>query len=108
MLFVKSIDRLGRSYNEIIEQWNLINKLKEVDIVVLDFELLDTRQNRKGLTGQFISDLVLQIMSYVADIERINILERQMEGIECAKKKGIKFGRPKKPIPEGFDAVYYD
>lgn len=108
VLFVKSIDRLGRNYNEIIEQWNRINKLMEVDIVVLNFELLDTRQNLKGLTGQFISDLVLQIMSYVADIERTNILERQMEGIICAKKKGIRFGRPKKPIPDEFDTVYWN
>lgn len=108
VLFVKSIDRLGRNYNEIIEQWHKINKVMDVDIVVLDFELLDTRENLKGLTGQFISDLVLQIMSYVADIERTNILERQMEGIECAKKKGIRFGRPKKPIPEEFESVYWD
>lgn len=108
VLFIKSIDRLGRNYNEIIEQWHIINKVKGVDIVVIDFNLLDTRENINGLTGQFISDMVLQIMSYVAQIERENILERQHEGIECAKKKGIKFGRPKKPIPTEFELVYLD
>lgn len=105
-LFVKSIDRLGRDYNEIIEQWNHINKVMRVDIVVLDFDLLDTRNNVYGLTGQFISDMVLQIMSYIAQVERENILERQQEGIECAKKKGVKFGRPKKPMPDDFEKIY--
>lgn len=106
VLFVKSIDRLGRNYNEIIEQWRLINRVKEVDIVVLDFDLLDTRQYINGLTGQFISDMVLQILSYVAQVERENILERQKEGIKIAQKKGIKFGRPKKDYPPEFQIVY--
>lgn len=108
VIFIKSIDRLGRNYNEIIEQWHTINKIKGVDIVVIDFDLLDTRQHVHGLTGKFISDMVLQIMSYVAEVERENILERQQEGIACAKKNGIKFGRPKKPIPDGFEIVYMD
>lgn len=108
VLFIKSIDRMGRNYNEIIEQWHYINRIKKVDIVVLDFELLDTRENIHGLTGQFISDLVLQIMSYVAQIERENILGRQQGGIEFAKKRGIKFGRPKKPMPENFEAIYQE
>lgn len=106
VLFVKSVDRLGRNYNEIIEQWHYINKVLGADIVVLDFELLDTRKNYFGLTGRFISDMVLQIMSYVAQIERENILERQQEGILCAKTRGIRFGRPKKPFPEEFESVY--
>lgn len=106
VLYIKSIDRLGRNYNEIIEQWRRINKVIGADIVVLDFAMLDTRQNIYGLTGQFISDMVLQIMSYVAEIERENILERQQEGIECAKMKGIKFGRPKKPYPDEFENIY--
>lgn len=95
VIFIKSIDRLGRDYLEIMDQWRLINRVKEVDIVVLDFDLLDTRQYISGLTGQFITHLVLQILSYVAQIERENILIRQSEGIACAKRKGVKFGRPK-------------
>lgn len=108
VLFIKSIDRLGRNYNEIMEQWRLINRVKKVDIVVLDFDLLDTRQYINGLTGQFISDMVLQILSYVAQVERENILERQKEGIRIAHEKGIKFGRPKKAFPPNFSGVYND
>ena len=108
VLFIKSIDRLGRNYNEIMEQWRLINRVKKVDIVVLNFDLLDTRQYVNGLTGQFISDMVLQILSYVAQVERENILERQKEGIRIAHEKGIKFGRPKKNYPPDFLSIYKD
>ena len=104
-LFVKSIDRLGRNYDEIIEQWRTLTKAKDVDIVVIDFPLLDTRNHVNGLTGKFISDLVLQIMSYVAQIERENIRQRQAEGIAVAKLKGVAFGRPRKEIPEEFPDV---
>lgn len=105
-IFVKSIDRLGRNYEEIIQQWAAITKEKEVDIVVIDFPLLDTRNTVHGLTGKFIADLVLQVLSYVAQIERENIRQRQAEGIEAAKRKGIRFGRSALCIPEDFDDVY--
>lgn len=101
-VFVKSIDRLGRNYQEIIDQWHLITKEKRANIVVLDMPLLDTRQKDDDLTGMFIADLVLQILSYVAQTERENIRQRQAEGIEAAKKRGVKFGRSQKPIPENF------
>ena len=104
-LYIKSIDRLGRNYDEIIKEWNLITKEKSVEIIVLDFPLLDTRAKVSGVTGKFISDIVLQILSYVAQIERENILQRQMEGIREAKKKGIKFGRTQIEIPEKFDNI---
>lgn len=104
-LFVKSIDRLGRNYDEIIEQWRMLTKGKDVDIVVIDFPLLDTRNHVNGLTGKFIADLVLQIMSYVAQIERENIRQRQAEGIAVAKIKGVSFGRPRRKIPEEFPEV---
>ena len=104
-LYIKSIDRLGRNYDEIIKEWNLITKEKSVEIIVLDFPLLDTRAKVSGVTGKFISDIVLQILSYVAQIERENILQRQMEGIREAKKKGIKFGRTQIEIPKKFDIV---
>ena len=87
-VFVKSIDRLGRNYQEIIEQWHLITKEKRANIVVLDMPLLDTRQKDDDLTGMFIADLVLQILSYVAQTERENIRQRQAEGIEAARKGG--------------------
>lgn len=106
ILFVKSIDRLGRNYDEIIEQWNLLTKSKKVKIVVIDFPLLDTRQENQGLTGQFIADLVLQILSYVAQVERENIHQRQAEGIRVAKEKGVKFGRPQKEAPQEFIELY--
>ena len=104
-VFIKSIDRLGRNYDEIIEQWRKLTKEKEVDVIVLDFPLLDTRNQSNGLTGKFIADLVLQILSYVAQIERENTHARQMEGIREAKKKGVRFGRPKRKIPENFEAI---
>lgn len=101
-LYIKSIDRLGRNYDEIIKEWNRITKEKNVDIVVLDFPLLDTRTKVNDLTGKFIADIVLQILSYVAQIERENIHQRQMEGINEAKKRGVKFGRSKIEIPKEF------
>ncbi|MGE9994373.1 recombinase family protein [Peptoniphilaceae bacterium SGI.137] len=104
-LYIKSIDRLGRNYDEIIHEWNKITKEMEVDIVVLDFPLLDTKEKIENLTGKFIADIVLQILSYVAQIERENTHQRQMEGIKEAKKRGIKFGRSKKEIPEKFNEV---
>lgn len=94
-LVVKSIDRLGRNYEEILEQWRIITKTKGAAVVVIDMPLLDTRQKEKDLTGVFIADLVLQILSYVAETERDNIRKRQAEGIAAAKARGVKFGRPK-------------
>lgn len=105
ILVVKSIDRLGRNYEEILNQWRIITKEKRVDIVVLDMPLLDTRQTGKDLTGIFVADLVLQILSYVAQSERENIHQRQMEGISAAKLRGVRFGRPRKLIPENFSDV---
>ena len=101
-LVLKSIDRLGRNYEEILKQWRYITKEKRVDIVVLDMPLLDTRQTGQSLTGTFVADLVLQILSYVAQTERENIHQRQKEGIAAAKLRGVRFGRPRKPIPEEF------
>ena len=106
VLFVKSIDRLGRNYDEILKQWQYLSKEKNVDIVVYDFPLLDTRNQANGITGKFLSDMVLQILSYVAQIERENIKQRQMEGIKEAHKKGISFGRPKSALPDDFEEVY--
>lgn len=106
ILYVKSIDRLGRNYDEIIEQWRYLTKKKKIDIVVLDFPLLDTRQQIHGLTGKFIADFVLQIMSYVAQIERENTKQRQREGIQLAKERGVQFGRPEAKIPDGFEQMY--
>lgn len=104
-LVVKSIDRLGRDYSEIQNQWRIITKEKKANIVVLDMPLLDTRQKERDLTGTFIADLVLQILSYVAQVERENIKQRQAEGIAAAKAKGVRFGREKMPIPEEFYAL---
>lgn len=101
VLFVKSIDRLGRNYKEIIEEWRYITKVKGADIVVLSMPLLDTRRS-KNLLGTYISDVVLQLLSFVAEYERSNIRQRQAEGIAAAKQKGIRFGRPRKPVPENF------
>lgn len=101
-LVLKSIDRLGRNYEEILNQWRIITKKMQVDIVVLDMPLLDTRQTGKDLTGTFVADLVLQILSYVAQTERENIRQRQKEGIAAAKLRGVKFGRPRKDVPEEF------
>lgn len=94
-LYIKSIDRLGRNYDEIIKEWNLITKEKSVEIIVLDFPLLDTRAKVSGVTGKFISDIVLQILSYVAQIERENILKRQMEGIREAKRRELSLAEHK-------------
>ena len=104
-LVIKSIDRLGRNYEEILAQWRIITKEKGADIVVLDMPLLDTRRG-KDLMGTFLSDIVLQVLSFVAENERTNIRQRQAEGIAAAKAKGIKFGRPPKPLPENFHMVY--
>ena len=105
LLYIKSIDRLGRNYNEIQEQWRILTKEKAVDIVVLDMPLLDTRRG-KDLMGTFLSDIVLQVLSFVAENERINIRQRQAEGIAAAKAKGVRFGRPPKPLPGNFEEVY--
>lgn len=102
ILVIKEIDRLGRNYEEILEQWRVITKEIKADIVVLDMSLLDTRTRKENLTGTFIADLVLQILSYVAETERQSIKQRQREGIEAAKKRGVKFGRPCIPVPEEF------
>lgn len=104
LLYVKSIDRLGRNYGEILEQWRLLTKEKGVDIVVLDMPILDTRSG-KDLMGTFIADLVLQILSFVAQSERENIRQRQAEGIAAAKARGVPFGRPALPLPENFEQV---
>lgn len=104
LLYVKSIDRLGRDYDEIIEQWRLITKKKNADIVVLDMPLLDTRTD-KNLMGRFVADLVLQILSFVAETERANIKQRQKEGIEAARQEGKKLGRRPKPLPDNWQEV---
>jgi len=103
-LLIKSIDRIGRNYKEILDQWQLITKKRQADIIVLDIPLLDTTQYR-DLLGTFISDLVLQILSFVAENERETTLLRQAEGIVEAKKRGVVFGRPPMPIPADFEAV---
>ena len=105
LLYVTSIDRLGRNYEEILEQWRVLTKEKGIDIVVLDMPLLDTR-NGRDLMGTFLSDVVLQVLSFVAENERSNIRQRQAEGICAAKKRGVRFGRPGKALPENFDSVY--
>lgn len=105
LLYIKSIDRLGRNYEEVLEQWRVLTKEKKADIVVLDMPLLDTRRG-KDLMGTFLSDIVLQVLSFVAENERKNIRQRQREGIEAAKLRGVQFGRPKIPIPENFTQVY--
>lgn len=105
LIILKSIDRLGRNYTEILEQWSLITKTKGVDIRVLDMPLLDTSYC-KDIMGTFISDLVLQILSFQAEQERTYIKQRQAEGIAEAKKKGIKFGRPRKKLPDNFEELY--
>lgn len=108
ILVIKSIDRLGRNYEEILNQWRIITKEKRADIVVLDMPLLDTRQTGRDLTGTFVADLVLQILSYVAQTERENIKQRQKEGIAAAKLRGVQFGRPRKPLPDNFQQVKED
>lgn len=105
LLYIKSIDRLGRNYEEILQQWRYLTKDKGIDIVVLDMPLLDTRRG-KDLMGTFLSDIVLQVLSFVAENERTNIKQRQAEGIAAAKAKGIKFGRPPLPLPDNFYEVH--
>lgn len=105
LLYIKSIDRLGRNYEEILEQWRYLTKKKCVDIVVLDMPLLDTRRG-KDLMGTFLSDIVLQLLSFVAENERMNIRQRQAEGIAAAKARGVRFGRPPKPLPKNFHRAY--
>lgn len=105
LLVVQSIDRLGHNYSEILEQWRLITKEKRADILVLDMPLLDTRRGR-DLTGVFIADLVLQVLSFASENERINIRQRQAEGIAAAKSRGVRFGRPPRPLPDNFHILY--
>ena len=105
LLYIKSIDRLGRNYEEILQQWRILTKEKGVDIVVLDMPLLDTRRG-KDLMGTFLSDIVLQVLSFVAENERTNIKQRHAEGFAAAKAQGIKFGRPPLPLPDNFYEVH--
>jgi len=105
LLYIKSIDRLGRNYEEILQQWRVLTKEKGIDIVVLDMPLLDTR-NGKDLIGTFLSDIVLQILSFVAENERTNIRQRQAEGIAAAKAKGVQFGRPPRTLPDNIYEVH--
>ena len=104
LLYIKSIDRLGRNYEEIQNQWRILTKEKGIDIVVLDMELLDTRKE-KNLLGTFIADLVLQVLSFVAQTERESIRKRQAEGIAAAKARGVRFGRPETQLPDNFGAL---
>lgn len=106
LIYVKSIDRLGRNYEDILEQWRILTKEKKVDIVVLDMELLDTRRG-KDLMGTFLSDIVLQVLSFVAENERKNIRQRQKEGIEAARLRGVRFGRPEHQVPDDFEQICY-
>ena len=105
LLCIKSIDRLGRNYEEIQNQWRILTKEKGIDIVVLDMPLLDTRRG-KDLMGTFLSDIVLQVLSFVAENERTNIRQRQAEGIAAAKARGVRFGRPPRPLPENYHSAY--
>ena len=105
LLIIKSIDRLGRNYDMIINEWADITKIIEADIKVIDFPLLDTRIEGKNLIGKFISDIVLQVLSFVAQNERENIRQRQAEGIRIAKEKGIHMGRPPYKLPKNFNDV---
>ncbi len=106
LLYILSIDRLGRNYEEIQQQWRVLTKEVGVDICVIDMPLLDTR-NGKDLLGTFIADLVLQILSFVAQNERENIRKRQEQGIAAAKARGVRFGRPPRPLPENYDSAYW-
>lgn len=107
VLYIMSIDRLGRNYMEILDQWRILTKEKGIDIVVLNMPLLDTRKG-KDLMGSFLSDIVLQVLSFVAENERENIRKRQAEGIEAAKARGVRFGRPSKPLPDNFFPIYQE
>ncbi len=108
LLIVKSIDRLGRDYGEILEEWRRLTKEKGADILIVDMPLLDTRTQGRDLTGTFIADLVLQILSYVAQTERENIRQRQAEGIAAAKARGVTFGPDRTPPPPGFEEARAD
>ena len=101
-LFIKSIDRLGRNYSMVLDEWRFLTKEKNIDIVVIDMPLLDTRIEGKNLVGKFIADVVLQVLSFVAENERETMKQRQKEGIRMAKLRGVKFGRPSIPMPDGF------
>ena len=105
VLYIKSIDRLGRNYEDILEQWRIITKVRKVDIVVIDMPILDTSRD-KNLIGTLISDIFLQVLSFVAENERTTIHQRQAEGIAAAKARGVRFGRAPKPLPENFHDVY--
>lgn len=105
VLYIKSIDRLGRNYEELWEQWRIITKERGADIVVIDMPILDTRRE-KNLLGNFISDIILALLSYVAENERSNIRQRQAEGIAAAKQKGVRFGRPPIPLPDNFHKLH--
>ena len=105
VLFVKSIDRLGRNYNMILDEWRILTKEKDIDIVVIDMPLLDTRIKGKNLVGKFIADVVLQVLSFVAENERETMRQRQEEGIKIAKLRGVRFGRPPTPTPDDFDNI---
>ena len=105
VLFVKSIDRLGRNYNMILDEWSILTKEKDIDIVVIDMPLLDTRIKGKNLVGKFIADVVLQVLSFVAENERETMRQRQEEGIKMAKLRGVRFGRPPTPTPDDFDNI---
>ena len=101
-LFIKSIDRLGRNYNMVLDEWRFLTKEKGINIVVIDMPLLDTRIEGKNLVGKFIADVVLQVLSFVAENERETMRQRQSEGIKMAKARGVKFGRPSVVIPDNF------
>ncbi len=105
VLFIKSIDRLGRNYNMVLDEWRYLTKEKDVDIVVIDMPLLDTRIEGKNLVGKFIADVVLQVLSFVAENERETMRQRQAEGIKMAKLRGVKFGRPAIDIPSNFNEI---
>ena len=107
LVYVKSIDRLGRNYEEILEQWRILTRETGVDIAVLDMPLLDTRRG-KDLMGTFLSDIVLQVLSFVAENERTSIRQRQAEGIAAARARGVRFGRPSRPLPENFPQIHRD
>lgn len=107
LIYIKSIDRLGRNYEDIIEQWKIITKDKQADIVVLDMPILDTRRG-KDLMGTFLADIVLAVLSYVAENERTNIRQRQAEGIAAAKARGVRFGPAPMPLPDNFHDIYQD
>lgn len=105
VLFIKAIDRLGRNYNMVLDEWRILTKEKGIDIVVIDMPLLDTRIEGKNLVGKFIADVVLQVLSFVAENERETMRQRQAEGIRMAKLKGIKFGRPSVETPDNFTEI---